>query len=100
MQPISTGDAFLFGMLGAVFTYVVIFRAKRLKAVIENFALNWRVVIFDIFIYTLAGGFVAAYIVSATTQKEAILTGIAWNAVVAGFIQSEVNAVLVNYPKR
>lgn len=62
----------------------------------NDFSKNWKVLFFDILIYAFAGGFVSAYVTTSLTIKEAVLTGMAWNALIAGLIQSEVSDVLAN----
>ena len=51
MEPITTTEAFIYGMAGAFFTYLVIFRAQRLLYVISDFSENWKMIVFDFLIY-------------------------------------------------
>jgi len=90
LSSITTMEAFAYGMAGALFTYLVIFRAERLRFVHNDFRRNWRMLVFDILVCALGGGFAAAYVMTAQTIKEAVLTGMTWNSLIAGLIQSEV----------
>ena len=102
METVANGFSgiglFRLGCLGASVMYAIQFREKRLLDIAGGLrgwlefreslrAGNWRMIVFDLSVFVIAGGVISLMI--SQTWKEAILTGMTWQAIMKGTFQAE-----------
>lgn len=83
-MSISVFEALGWGALGAVGGYVILFRTSRLADVVSHFRDNYRMLIYDLITYIVAGGF-AAVLFQPANEWQAMVLGAFWEAAAAVF---------------
>ncbi len=66
--------------------YYLIYRETRLILFLKEPRKEWRVFVFDLFIYVVCGGLVTVFVIDPSTLKEAFIGGCAWEGLVGGTI--------------
>ena len=82
----SRAHAFGVGILGALVVYALHYRDTRIADFLEDPARNWKELAFDLVIYFVCGGLVAAYFVEPKSDKEAFMGGAAWEGLAGGLL--------------
>ena len=80
---------FAWGIAGAFAMYVLVFRGSRIRLVVERPNQNWRMLIWDLGMYLLAGGlFATAMFDSEVPARASFFAGASWEAALFSGVRS------------
>jgi len=79
---------FLGGVAGAFVVYILMYRDTRISEFLKNPRGKCMLVIVDFFLFLVAGGLVAMFLLSQPTLKDAFIAGVSWQGVVGGLFSS------------
>lgn len=79
-------NAFLIGVAGALVMYIIIFRHSRFTDFRKDPKKNFPIVLWDVFMYLIAGGLVTVFLIAPQTIKEAFLGGATWEGALGGLL--------------
>ena len=77
---------FIWGMLGAAFIYILTLQKnRRFETVLTYPKDNWRMLIFDFFVFLLLAGVFVYMLIEPSTRREAFLAGATWEVSASAF---------------
>jgi hypothetical protein len=92
-QPLPLYAAFGIGTAGAFVVYCLLYRDSRISAVWSSPREKWPILVFDLIIFLICGGLVAAFYAEPTTLKQAFTAGCAWQGLAGSlFAGTELRA--------
>jgi len=81
--------AFLFGMVGALASYIVMVRDRTFNAVKRDFERNRGMLLFDIVSYIALGGFFAM-LIEPSVPVGAVIAGVGWQRIADNFLKKSI----------
>ena len=84
MGTMEWHKAFALGVAGAFVAYYVLYRNSRIAEFLEDPALNWKTLAFDLTVFLSCGGLVTVFLAQPCTAQGAFMAGCGWLGLIGG----------------